>query len=176
MIQASTLGELADQAELPLLIVDPTTSTELTDLLTDAGSVSANRRLLLAPERDLSLARRARMHGFAGILPKTDEGPLMIAAIKLVLAGGEYFPCFDEIEPSTGPVGQGPLDRLSKRQREVLEEMKLGRTNKEIAKALGISIATVKLHVQAVLGAAGARNRTEAVTRLSQGSASAFEG
>lgn len=159
----------------PLLIIDPASSSELSDLLVEAGSAPAERRLLMAPERDLALARRARAHNFSGILPKTDEAPLMIAAIKLVLAGGEYYPCFDEGDSPMGPGGPGPVERLSRRQREVLEEMRLGRTNKEIAKALGISVATVKLHVQAVLGAAGARNRTEAVTRLSQGTMSAIE-
>lgn len=176
VMEASSLGDLPEQPDLPLLIVDPASSSELADLLAEAALVPAKRRLLMAPERDLGLARRARAHGYSGILPKTDEGPLMVAAIKLVLAGGEYFPCFDEGESPVGSGGPGPVDRLSKRQREVLEEMRVGRTNKEIAKSLGISIATVKLHVQAVLGAAGARNRTEAVTRLSQGTTGAFEG
>ncbi|MDP1874138.1 response regulator transcription factor [Phenylobacterium sp.] len=151
------------------MIVDPISSPDLADILIESAGVAADRRLLMVPERDLAVARRARAHGFAGILPRTDEAPLMMAAIRLVLAGGEYFPCFEEVEPPLGAAASGPVERLSKRQREVLEEMRLGRTNKEIAKTLGISIATVKLHVQAVLGAAGARNRTEAVTRLSQG-------
>ncbi|MGB5950468.1 MAG: LuxR C-terminal-related transcriptional regulator, partial [Parvibaculum sp.] len=37
-----------------------------------------------------------------------------------------------------------------------------GRSNQEIAQVLGISVATVKLHVNAILHALGVRNRTEA--------------
>jgi two-component system, NarL family, nitrate/nitrite response regulator NarL len=166
VVEAATLEDLNAGLSFALLMVDPVSQTELADVLVKSASVSARRRLLLAPERDLAVARRARSHGFSGILPKTDEGPLMIAAIRLVLAGGEYFPCFEEAETPRGSAPLGPADHLSKRQRQVLEEMRLGSTNKEIAKTLGISIATVKLHVQAVLGAAGARNRTEAVSRL----------
>jgi DNA-binding NarL/FixJ family response regulator len=55
--------------------------------------------------------------------------------------------------------------RLSSRQLEVLRFIEMGQTNKEIAKALGISVATVKLHVQAILNVTGARNRTEAALR-----------
>lgn len=166
VVEAATLDDLGAGLSFALLLVDPISPAELSDVLVKSGSVSVQRRLLLAAERDLALARRARSHGFSGILPKTDEEPLMIAAIRLVLAGGEYFPCFEEAETPRGASAPGPVDLLSKRQRQVLEEMRLGSTNKEIAKTLGISIATVKLHVQAVLGAAGARNRTEAVSRL----------
>ena len=39
----------------------------------------------------------------------------------------------------------------------------------EVAEQLGIAIATVKLHVQAILSATGARNRTEVVSRMASG-------
>lgn len=125
----------------------------------------AIRRVVTTPAPNPAIARMAFGLGFKALLPKTSEPELMAAALRLVLAGGEYFPCFDEAEAG-GLAARGPLERLSKRQREVLDQMQRGRTNKEIAKLLGISVATVKLHVQAILSAAGARNRTEAVSVL----------
>jgi DNA-binding NarL/FixJ family response regulator len=51
---------------------------------------------------------------------------------------------------------------LSPRQRQVLEYLRVGRTNKEIAARLGVSVATVNKHVHEVLSALGVRNRTQA--------------
>jgi len=54
------------------------------------------------------------------------------------------------------------LERLTMRQRQVLELLGLGITNKEIATRLRIAEATVKLHVHHILRALGVNNRTEA--------------
>lgn len=51
---------------------------------------------------------------------------------------------------------------LSPRQRQVLEHITVGRTNKEIAARLGVSVATVNKHVHEVLSALGVHNRTQA--------------
>jgi DNA-binding NarL/FixJ family response regulator len=51
---------------------------------------------------------------------------------------------------------------LSPRQREVLDELRLGRTNRDIAEHMGISIATVNKHVHEVLKVLKVRNRTQA--------------
>ena len=55
--------------------------------------------------------------------------------------------------------------RLPPRQREVLGLLAEGRTNKEIARRLGISPATVKIHVARLTAWLGAINRTDAVAR-----------
>lgn len=55
--------------------------------------------------------------------------------------------------------------RLSARQRQVLKLMCEGLTNKRIAKRLGISPGTVKVHVSDVFRRTGARNRAEAIVR-----------
>jgi two-component system, NarL family, nitrate/nitrite response regulator NarL len=55
-----------------------------------------------------------------------------------------------------------PIGGLSPRQREVLDELRLGRTNRDIAEQLGISIATVNKHVHEVLKVLKVRNRTQA--------------
>lgn len=57
---------------------------------------------------------------------------------------------------------------LSPRQLQVLQELRLGRTNREIAERLGISIATVNKHVHGVLTALKVRNRTQAASLASR--------
>jgi DNA-binding NarL/FixJ family response regulator len=53
-------------------------------------------------------------------------------------------------------------DILSRRQRQVLGELRQGRTNREIAERLGISTGTVNKHVHEILTALKVRNRTQA--------------
>ena len=55
--------------------------------------------------------------------------------------------------------------RLPPRQQQVLELLSQGLTNKEIALRLGISPATVKIHVARLQGWLGAVNRTDAVAK-----------
>jgi DNA-binding NarL/FixJ family response regulator len=53
---------------------------------------------------------------------------------------------------------------LTPREREILEMMAEGMSNRTIAARLGISSQTVKFHVASILAKLGARSRTEAVT------------
>jgi two-component system nitrate/nitrite response regulator NarL len=167
VLAARDIDGLPDaEAAVDLLVLDLPASVDPADWLPAAERVSASRRVLAVPDRNLALARVAYAHGFQGLLPKSASPALLTAIIELVMAGGEYFPCFDEVAETPALPGKIALEGLTKRQREVLAHMQQGRTNKEIAKSLDVSIATVKLHVQAILKAAGARNRTEAVTRI----------
>ena len=58
---------------------------------------------------------------------------------------------------------QYPVSPLSKRELEVLDLIKKGKTNKDIAAELFITERTVKFHVSTILGKLGAKNRTDAV-------------
>jgi DNA-binding NarL/FixJ family response regulator len=55
-----------------------------------------------------------------------------------------------------------PLQKLTFRQREVLSHVALGRSNKEIARCLGLLESTVKVHVKTILKKLAATNRTQA--------------
>ena len=55
-------------------------------------------------------------------------------------------------------------EQLTARETEVLQQLALGLSNKELAQRLGMSEHTAKFHVTAVLDKLGARNRADAVS------------
>ena len=57
------------------------------------------------------------------------------------------------------------LSRLTPRERQVLAEVGRGRSNREIARALGVTEKTVKTHVSAILAKLGVQDRTQAALR-----------
>ena len=57
------------------------------------------------------------------------------------------------------------VEAISERELEVLQLLADGRTNKEIAQALYISINTVKSHLKSIYGKLGVNNRREAVSQ-----------
>jgi len=67
--------------------------------------------------------------------------------------------------PSERPDGAATRDALSSREREVLELLARGRTNRAIAEALFVTEHTAKYHVSSLFNKLGATNRAEAVTR-----------
>jgi DNA-binding NarL/FixJ family response regulator len=134
-----------------------------------------------AEDADLMLALDLKMHGF---LPKSSSPPVVEAALRLVMAGGVYLPSgIGELalrnagrEPLVQPLGDEPgpapsaaidtgYGTLSDRQLMVLQYVAVGRSNKEIARELAISPATVKAHVANIIAVLGASNRIEAASR-----------
>jgi len=110
--------------------------------------------------------------GAAGFIPKTVSGPAMVNALRLVLSGEKYLPSstfFEDVPPplpSSGnrPPGMPvPLDKLSRREAEILLLLVEGRTNKEIALALELQEITIKVHLRNVYRKIGAANRAQAV-------------
>ncbi|CAM3034332.1 LuxR family transcriptional regulator [Sphingomonas antarctica] len=104
--------------------------------------------------------------GISGFIPKTSDGQVFEAAIRLVLAGGQYLPP-RLLALAGGRDVPAAVDTsiLTARQLDVLRLMAEGISNKEIARRLDLSPATVKAHAAAVFNAMGVGNRTEAAYR-----------
>jgi two-component system NarL family response regulator len=56
-----------------------------------------------------------------------------------------------------------PSTSLTKREREILQLLALGKSNREIAEDLSITLGTVRIHVHAILQKLDVRDRTQAV-------------
>ncbi len=106
--------------------------------------------------------------GVGGFIPKSLPVNLVVSALRLIHMGGRYVPDSllftkpENLAEAPGNFGWNGHECLTPRQREVLLQLGKGQSNQEIAWALGISVATVKLHVNAILQTLGVRNRTEA--------------
>jgi two-component system response regulator DesR len=97
----------------------------------------------------------ARAAGASGFVPKEWPAQEIAQAVQLVGRGKTVFS--DEPEP--------PANRLSDREREVLDRLASGATNREIAEALHLSPWTVKEYTGALYRKLDVRNRAEAVQR-----------
>lgn len=105
--------------------------------------------LVLTGLTDEALLAAVRAAGAAAVFSKNTDADVLIASIA------ERLPELVAMEAA----------RLPPRQREVLDLLAEGLTNKEIARRLSISPATVKIHVARLTAWLGAANRTDAVAR-----------
>jgi DNA-binding NarL/FixJ family response regulator len=114
--------------------------------------------VLLSAEENTALIQTALSQGASGFIPKSASAEVMLSAVNLVLAGGVYVP---QMALNTSSISESDL---TDRQIDVLREMAKGLSNKEIARVLDMSPATVKVHVAAILNRLKVKNRTQAVT------------
>ena len=103
--------------------------------------------------------RRALKAGAKGYLVKGTDPQQIWEAVRKVAAGGSLFPA--TIASKVAESMARP--ELSKRERQVLECIANGRSNKEIGQILFISEHTVKTHVKSILTKLDAIGRTEAI-------------
>ena len=129
--------------------------------------------LVLTTFRDEELLSEALRAGAAGFVLKDSPAEELIRAVRLVAAGeggppdpavtGRVLDAYRSSSPPPSRDGAAALDRLTARERTVLELIGRGLTNDEIAAELVISVVTVKSHVGKIFRALGVRDRAAAV-------------
>jgi DNA-binding NarL/FixJ family response regulator len=125
--------------------------------------------VLFAPAVDRAARRLAAELGVASVLPLGLRNRQLVAAFRAVAAGlAVTVP--GQVEKSLESSSDRnfrdiPLvERLTPKEKAVLDRMAHGCGNKEIASQLDISEHTAKFHVSSILAKLGAGSRTEAVT------------
>jgi DNA-binding NarL/FixJ family response regulator len=104
--------------------------------------------------------------GADGFVSKALASERMLEAIHAVMSGG-FVTLADAGLGSTASLGPTRLEmpELTPRQREVLEGIANGKSNKEIGRMLAISPFTVRIHVSALLRSLKVETRSEAVAK-----------
>ena len=137
------LRQLQEQgARMPIVIL--TTSREENDLIASLQCGARGYLLKDMEPDDLIQALERILQGETVVAPE-----LTVALARAVR--GE--------EPPAAPTA---IDQLTRREREILCLLAEGQSNKVIARNLGISDGTVKLHVKAILRKLGVHSRVEA--------------
>jgi DNA-binding NarL/FixJ family response regulator len=148
--------ELARTFEPHVALVDlflaGESGAELCDLLRQA---SPHTRVLLISGAGRMSPAAARAAGAAGFVSKDLDAAEIAAAVRMVGLGMTMF----------SPKADQPAPMLSEREREVLDLIAAGSTNREIAERLYLSPHTVKEHTSALYRKLHARNRADAVQR-----------
>jgi len=115
--------------------------------------------IILSASSEMRLIKDAKALGASGFLNKATLADEIVSSITAVLDGATCFP-----DSTNSPSEQPVLSTtLTPRQIEVLIYLCEGKPNKIIARELGMSENTVRVHVSAILSALGASNRTEAI-------------
>lgn len=126
------------------------------------NSVSTVPVVILTASERLADMKQALDAGAMGYVAKSVAPAIMISALQLVLSGGLYIPpALVQCGEHTDLSGLA-RSRLTPRQTEVLCLLVDGQANKEIARYLKLSEATVKAHISSIFKVLNVSNRTQA--------------
>jgi DNA-binding NarL/FixJ family response regulator len=122
--------------------------------------------IVVSANDDPAAIRRCMEFGASGFIPKTLSVDAMRAAISGILGGGVWTPADVDLSAGSDTESAALMVRmatLTPQQVRVLMMLSEGLLNKQIAYQLGVSEATVKAHVSAILQKLGVESRTQAV-------------
>lgn len=119
--------------------------------------------IMLTASESLLDMKQALDAGAMGYVPKSVTASIMTSAIKLVLSGGIYIPpAMVQGRRRTGMEEKTHI-KFTPRQTDVLRLLLEGQSNKQAARFLNLSEATVKTHMAAIFKVLNVSNRTQAV-------------
>lgn len=166
-------------ANLRLLVVDQSLAGDILDRPEAYHALGPKASVVLG-YRDVEAARRFLRqsceirHRKIGFLPMNSPLEVLMSCIRLLFHGEFFLPRSLITNDARSAFLAGPdeaappddleekIDLLTRREKEVLHLVSVGGTNKTIARDLGITEHTVKLHIHNLSGKFGVANRTAA--------------
>ncbi len=172
ILQSANLVEmqklLSKEPDIDILILDiDLAELNATEVINKIKTISPQTKIVaISASEDTRNIRKILSNGVKGYIPKKSDSNILSGALKLILDGGTYIPLAmleNNIDYNKN-IQQHPLKKnLTNRQSQVLDLIAQGKSNKQIAYDMGVSEATVKLHINALLRSLKVNNRTQAV-------------
>jgi DNA-binding NarL/FixJ family response regulator len=155
----------ADPAALAAAVVivvvesgDASSVADLEVLESNAGKLPV---IVVSDIDDLDHIVGTLKRGARGYIPSSLPFNIAVEAVRLVEAGGVFVPASSFVDREKQPAAAKNGIALTERQMKVLEEIRHGKANKQIAYELNMSEHTVKVHLRHIMRKLKARNRTE---------------
>jgi two-component system nitrate/nitrite response regulator NarP len=120
---------------------------------------NAPRIIVYTGDANKIVPSQVMTHGGAAFVSKSEQPGVLLDTIAAVAAGRMVFPYID-----VRSIYDNPLSTLTRREMEVLADLASGRTNKQIARDLGISLNTIKFHVRNLFQKLGVNSRGQAIS------------
>ena len=176
ILEAGTLEELtgeleATDADLVLLDLAMPGTRGYSGLIYLRAQHPGVPVVIVSATEDPAVVRRCLGLGASGFIPKSLGAEAIRDAVRSILAGEVWTPPEFPLETPEDPETSDLIARLSTltpQQVRVLMMLSEGLLNKQIAYALGVSEATIKAHVSAILQKLGVDSRTQAVIAASR--------
>jgi DNA-binding NarL/FixJ family response regulator len=147
---------------------------DLLDVALLAATAPQSPLLVAAECDDPQRAHAILRAGARGFLPTSHSLKVLVGALERLRTGGSYVPlALTETSPaaSAEQANCDPWCELTRRQRDVLELIAEGKSNKLIGDALNMSESTVKAHVKQIIRRLNVANRTQAALLAMRASA-----
>lgn len=138
-------------------IIGPCDGRYILDHLNAQGN--APRIIVYTGDANKIVPSQVMTHGGAAFVSKSEQPGVLLDTIAAVAAGRMVFPYID-----VRSIYDNPLSTLTRREMEVLADLASGRTNKQIARDLGISLNTIKFHVRNLFQKLGVNSRGQAIS------------
>ncbi|HXE89640.1 MAG TPA: response regulator transcription factor [Terriglobales bacterium] len=168
IVGAASLAEITARSDIDLVLLGSRGGQNLFDVMAGVKAARPDLRIIVTGSgADDETILKAVMAGAKGYVDEAASPQEFVQAIRIVCQGSVWAPrrvlsmFIERVTSAPGRIFPAGRVTFTDREKEVLEHLVAGRSNKEIGAAMGIEERTVKAHVAKLMRKVGVKNRIE---------------
>lgn len=168
IVGAASLAEITARPDIDLVLLGSRGGQNLFDVMAGVKAARPDLRIIVTGSgADDETILKAVMAGAKGYVDEAASPQEFVTAIRIVCQGSVWAPrrvlsmFIERVTSAPGRIFPAGRVTFTDREKEVLEHLVAGRSNKEIGAAMGIEERTVKAHVAKLMRKVGVKNRIE---------------